>query len=108
LPVTVTDMPGWTPTGPAASCYLEGGEYGYDGGRWTLAMTLSPSGQTAYSAAWFDLDPAWQWKQFDPSITWVQMWGTTSSAASLRWRQLDQHPWSADTKTWLQYRGTGA
>jgi hypothetical protein len=107
LPVTVTDMPGWTPTGGVASTYLEGGEYSFDGARWTLDMTLSPSGQTAYSAAWFDLDPAWHWNQMDPSITWNQLWGVTSSAASLRWRQLDKHAWSADTKTWLQYRGTG-
>jgi hypothetical protein len=107
LPVTLTEMPGWTPTGPVASTYLEGGEYSFDDGRWTLAMTLSPSGQTAYSAAWFDMDPAWTWTQMDPSITWEQLWGVTTSAASLRWRQLDKHPWTADTKTWLQYRGTG-
>ena len=107
LPLTLTDMPGWTPTGDITQLYLEGGDYSFDDGRWDLSLTVSPSGANAYSAAWLDMDPAWAWRQFDPAIAWVELWGTTSSAASLRWRQLDKHKWTADPNTWVQYRGTG-
>jgi hypothetical protein len=107
LPVTITDMPGWSPTGPSALTYLEGGEYSYSGGRWTLTTTVSPAGAGSYSATWQDMDPAWQWRQMDPSITWRQLWGVTTSAASLRWRQMSG-TWTAQTKTWQQMWGTAA
>jgi hypothetical protein len=54
------------------------------------------------------MDTAWRWQDIDPTISWSELWGVTTSVASLRWRQLDRHPWSADTKTWNGYEGSGA
>lgn len=103
LPLIVNDMPGWAPSGPTLAAYLEGGQYSYEGGRWRLAVNVSPSPQLGASVLWFDLDPAWRWSDFDPQMTWQQLWGLTTTTASPRWRSLDSHPWSADTNTWTEY-----
>jgi hypothetical protein len=104
MPLTVTDMPAWTPAGPTLDTYLEGGTYSFDDGRWVLAMTITPSGMTGYSALWVDLDPAWHWNQMDPAITWADCWGVTAVNASPRWPQVPG-AWSAQTRTWAQFWG---
>lgn len=71
----ITDLPDWSPSGPILPVYLEGGEYVFDGGTWTLNLTVSHASAQGQSAAWADLEPAWQWVQFDPTISWLDMAG---------------------------------
>ena len=75
LPIVVTDLPAWTPGGASAPCYLEGGTYTFDGGRWTLGMDLSPAGLTGKSLTWAQTDPSFTWAKVDPTIAWFDMWG---------------------------------
>lgn len=79
LLVTVTDVPAWVPLGPDLSAYLEGGTYRYEGGRWLFELGLAPSSMSGASAAWTNLNPAWAWDEFDPSIFWSALWGVGSS-----------------------------
>lgn len=105
LPLTVTDLPPWSPGGDVANLYVEGGDYVYTGGRWTFDTLVSPAGASGYSATWEDLDPAWAWNELDPAIDWWAMWGLSAEYASPRWTELDDHPWTDDGKTWDSYYG---
>lgn len=75
LPIHLSDLPDWSPVGDDAGVYLEGGSYVFSGGRWQMAMNVSPSGVTGRSAAWHDLDATWKWNQFDPDIAWENCYG---------------------------------
>jgi hypothetical protein len=75
LPIVISDLPDWTPSGPSVPCYLEGGTYTYEAGRWVLAMNLSPAGLTGQSLTWAQTDPSFTWAQVDPDIAWFDMWG---------------------------------
>jgi hypothetical protein len=79
LPISVSDLPAWCPDAPTALVYVEGGEYVFDGGRWTLALSVSPAGATGRSGRWVELDPAWQWRQIDPEIQWLDMVGVAAT-----------------------------
>lgn len=71
----IVDLPAWSPSGDTLPVYLEGGEYTFEDGAWTLNLNVSHATAVGQSAAWVDLDPAWIWTQFDPTISWLDMAG---------------------------------
>jgi hypothetical protein len=84
LPIVISDLPDWTPSGESsAPCYLEGGTYTYESGRWTLAMNLSPAGLSGKSLTWAQCDPSFTWAKTDPAIAWYSMWGVGVAPAAL-------------------------
>lgn len=82
--VTVTDLPAWSPIPGSAGGYLEGGIYRFEGGAWALEMLISSSTGLGASVAWADLDPSWQWQQFDPAIAWTDLLGVGAEPDSER------------------------
>ena len=68
-PISVTDLPDWTPIGDALVTWLEGGTYEYDDA-WSLELNVTPGSAVGASVKWNELDPAWAWNEFDPSIDW--------------------------------------
>jgi hypothetical protein len=80
LPIVVSDLPDWTPSGPSVPCYLEGGTYTFDSGRWLLSMNLSPAGLTGQSLTWAQTDPSYTWAMVSPNIEWYDMWGVGTAA----------------------------
>ena len=75
LPVTVTDLPSWSPAGAFLPVYLEGGAYHYADGRWVLELVVSAAKGQGSSTSWSQLDPAWSWSEFDPTISWSDLFG---------------------------------
>ncbi len=69
----------WPAAGPIG-LYLDGGTYTYDGA-WTLALTASPLAGMGESAAWNELDPAWDWNEFDPAMEWPDLFGVAGPLA---------------------------
>lgn len=77
LPLRLTGMPDWTPVGTRVPVYLEGGEYVYEDGLWTLALKVAQASGQGTSVPWVNLDPAWSWVDFDPTIDWLDLNGVT-------------------------------
>jgi len=79
-PLTITDLPDWTPTDDdSADTYVEGGTYTVDEtGAWQFDLTISSTVRgTGSSVPWADLDPAWRWQDFDPGVSWLDLLGVT-------------------------------
>ena len=75
LPVRVTDLPPWSPTGPVLPLYLEGGKYAFDDGRWVLDLNVSSARGQGESVTWDETDPTWRWVDVDPALTWSGVYG---------------------------------
>lgn len=75
MPMSLVDLPAWSPTGPTVPVYLEGGSYTYEDGAWVLDLTVSNATAQGASASWDDLEPTWTWDEFDPAITWDDLRG---------------------------------
>lgn len=75
LAVLLTDLPAWSPVPGPLPAYLEGGTYSYVDGGWVLELTVSSSTGQGNSVHWDELDPAWAWAEFDPTIGWVDLVG---------------------------------
>lgn len=76
LPIRLTDLPEWSPAGSTLPVYLEGGDYAFEDGAWTLALTVSRAAALGTSTSWEDVAaPAWRWIDFDPSIEWIDLFG---------------------------------
>lgn len=75
LPLTITDLPEWSPAHGTLPVYVEGGTYTFTGGRWVLSLTVSNVYGTGSSAAWDDLPVAWRWDDFGPDVTWTDIYG---------------------------------
>jgi hypothetical protein len=77
VPITLTDLPDWSPSGESqVALFLEGGTYRFTGGHWSLELTVSRAvAQGASTLTWDDLDPAWTWAQMDPTMTWDDLTG---------------------------------
>lgn len=71
----VTDLPAWSPSGPDAVVFLEGGTYSFVDGAWTLALIVSSAASQGSSVSWAELDPAWRWVDMDPAIAWIDLIG---------------------------------
>lgn len=80
LALLLIELPTYTPTGVEASAYLEGGNYTYSNGSWSLDLTISPSMGQGHSAEWEELPPAWRWTDLDPALTWKDIYGATAPA----------------------------
>jgi hypothetical protein len=86
LPITLTDLPEWV--GPMTggqqqvALYVEGGDYQYRAGSWELAInTSSANGSAVGNLPWVNLETAWRWLDFDPGVTWLDLYGVTYPAA---------------------------
>lgn len=75
LPVSLRDLPAWTPAGELVPVYLEGGEYSFTDGAWNLSLTVSNATAQGASAQWDQLDSSWTWDMFDPAISWDDLRG---------------------------------
>jgi hypothetical protein len=82
LPIRLVDLPVWAPTAPTVGVYLEGGDYLFAGGAWSLSLTVSNAIATGESVPWVDLPPEWSWAEFDPDIGWLDMVGVTAPAST--------------------------
>lgn len=74
-PLVIGDLPEWSPAGSAAGVYLEGGTYTFAEGRWILELLVSAATGIGQSVTWLELDPAWMWNQWEPSISWADLRG---------------------------------
>lgn len=74
-PISVTNLPDWSPTGDLVGVYIEGGSYKFEDGDWDLTLTVSSAGQQGASIKWDEADPAWRWEQMDPGISWSDLMG---------------------------------
>jgi hypothetical protein len=81
-PLTVTDLPGWSPSaGKDVVAYVEGGSYTYTDGAWTLDLVAASANGVGASVTWDQLDPTWTWDQWDPTLTWDDLRGVGPPAA---------------------------
>lgn len=76
----VVDDVDWPGSSTTIAAYLDGGRYVYDGA-WRLELHTTPTGGFGVSAAWDELDAAWDWDDFEPSLAWVDLWGVAGPAA---------------------------
>jgi hypothetical protein len=82
-PVIVTDLPTWSPSGPALPLYIEGGSYTFAEGWWVFDLTTSSGvGGQGTSVTWAQLPTAWRWVDFDPAITWARLRGVAGPVIS--------------------------
>jgi hypothetical protein len=72
----VNDADLW-PGEHTVGAYLEGGTYSFDGA-WRLALNASAHTGMGASVKWIELDPVWQWQQFDPTIRWFDLFGVAA------------------------------
>lgn len=75
LPLTLTDLPAWAPSGETLPVYVEGGTYTFTGGRWVLSLVVSNVYGAGSSASWDDLPGTWRWDDFGPDVTWNDLYG---------------------------------
>jgi hypothetical protein len=73
--IRLTDLPPWSPVGAELPLYVEGGTCQFDDGRWLVDLNVSQAHGQGESAAWNELNPAWTWAQFDPSLSWADLYG---------------------------------
>jgi hypothetical protein len=77
-PLMVVDLPEWSPkVGGRVPCYVEGGTYTFDGGRWVLDFKVSSATATGSAVAWNELDRSWSWQEFDRAISWADLNGVS-------------------------------
>jgi hypothetical protein len=76
--LTLVDMPGYAPRGSVSSAYLEGGTYAFRDGFWALELRTTPAVAQGTGATWAELDAAWTWAQWSPSIEWVDLFGVAA------------------------------
>lgn len=78
LPIRLVDLPVWAPTAPTVGVYLEGGDYEFVGGTWSLSLTVSNAIAVGESLPWVGVPAAWAWADFDPAISWLDMVGVAA------------------------------
>jgi hypothetical protein len=74
-PVSVSDLPAWSPVGGALVGWVEGGTYTYSDTGWSLAMNIAPATTAGQSVTWAAIPAGWTWAQFDPAILWRDLYG---------------------------------
>jgi hypothetical protein len=82
-PLRIENIPSWAPLPPGLVGFIEGGHYEYrhtvtDGvstGAWSLRLSLSQGIGIGGSVPWSDMDTAWRWNQFSPTISWADLIG---------------------------------
>jgi hypothetical protein len=82
LPIALTDLPDWAEalTGgqDQVALYVEGGTYTYTAGSWVLELaTSAATGSAAGNTPWNTLNTGWRWQDFDPAVSWVDLYGVT-------------------------------
>lgn len=73
-PISVTDMPAWSPwAGGQLTGFVEGGTVTFAGGRWLVAIVFSSIGGTGTPARWqdFPATAAYQWQDMAPDVAWL-------------------------------------
>lgn len=89
-PIELANLPPWVPdmgTGDTFVGYLEGGTYTSTQGVWSTTLNVAAAlSYAGANARWTDLDTAtqaantWQWNQFDPDISWLDLQGVAGPA----------------------------
>jgi hypothetical protein len=79
----LVDLPIYAPNHPSVGVFLEGGEYTFEAGTWTLSLTVTSSTAQGRSVAWDELDPGWAWAEFDPAISWLDLIGVSGPGTPL-------------------------
>lgn len=83
LPVRITDLPPWSPSGDTVTGYVEGGSFVFDEGTWTLDLTISRAKGTGQALVrWADSLPAWRWTDYAPDIRWSDLQGVAPPQAA--------------------------
>jgi hypothetical protein len=78
----LTDLPPWvqpmTSQDDQVALYVEGGTYVYNAGHWELSVTTSnASGSAVGYTPWNALDADWAWNDWDPEVSWLDLFGVT-------------------------------
>jgi len=80
-PLAVSELPEWSPIGESMVCWIEGGQYTYDG-YWELTMAVAPATSGGQSVNWNGLKVsslnAYGWNVYDPEIDWRDLVGVGS------------------------------
>lgn len=99
-PLTLVDLPEWTPTTAATSLFVEGGDYHYTDGRWVLALDTIPAAGTGSSISYAQLDRSIRGVDFDPAVSYTDLIGVGPNLNPAG------YPWTAATGTWNTATGT--
>ena len=75
----LTNLPSWAPAGPTLPLLLQGGQYTFEDGQWTLDLVTSSAAAQGTGLPWNALDPAWAWNEFDPAIDWTDLVGVATT-----------------------------
>jgi hypothetical protein len=75
FPVALTDMPDWTPTSAAVSLYVEGGDYRYDRGAWTLALSAAPATGLGGSMSFDTMNRSVRYVDMDRGVSYLDLIG---------------------------------
>lgn len=97
--VALTDLPDWTPTAAAVQLYVEGGTYGFDEGRWVLALNAGPATGLGASLTYGQTDPSVRYVDIDRSVSFLEMMGVGPATYAGR------GTWAAATGTWAAATG---
>ena len=80
-PIVLENLPPWAPgAGAALPLLLQGGQYAYEDGQWTLNLTTSSAAAQGTSLPWTDLDPEWAWLEFAPDVAWSDLVGVAGNS----------------------------
>jgi hypothetical protein len=82
LPIALTDLPYWTPTGAAVQLYIEGGSYTYSGGRWTLALVGAPATGLGGSLTYGATDRSVRYQDVAPEVAYLDLIGVGPAPAA--------------------------
>jgi hypothetical protein len=77
--VLLTNLADWSPTGGGTlPLLLQGGQYTFEDGQWTLELVTSSAASQGASLPWTALDPTWAWNEFAPDVAWTDLAGVAA------------------------------
>jgi hypothetical protein len=81
-PLALSELPPWSPIGSDLVCWIEGGQYAYDGS-WTLTLSVAPASSGGQSVTWQSLKNSaslsgYGWNAYDPAIDWRDLVGVAA------------------------------
>lgn len=97
-PIALVDLPYWTPTAAAVQLYVEGGEYSFTDGYWTMALIAAPATGLGASLSYGATDLSVRYVDVNRTVTYLSMTGVGPAGPT------GQH-WDALPGTWEQLPG---
>ena len=73
--IALIDLPYWTPTAAATQLYIEGGDYQFVEGAWSLALQGAPATGLGGSLSYGATDPSIRYRDLDCSVSFLEMIG---------------------------------